>query len=234
MSDTVGPKTKEAAMAVKESQLVPSVLNDKHRHHLCAFFHDKDEEFRTLLPFVIDGLAAGEKAVHVVHPKNREAHRHRLSNAGIDVEVAEQSGQLDVIAGHVGYLNGDTFDQSGALKIIDDLLNEARMKGFRQTRYIGFMDWAAEIRGEELIAFEALASPVLARHHDPVICSYDLSRFNGADVLDIMRTHPAAIIGGVLQQNPFNVSPEQMMRELRERTEGELPAALEPGDPRAR
>jgi hypothetical protein len=221
-------------MAVNESRLVASVLNGKHRHHLCAFFHDKDEEFRTLLPFVIDGLAAGEKAIHVVHPKNRDAHRHRLSNAGIDVEAAEQSGQLDVIAGPSGYIDGGTFDQSGALEIIDHLLSEARTKGFRQTRYIGFMDWALEIRGEELIAFEALASPVLEKHHDPVICSYDLSRFNGADVLDIMRTHPAAIIAGVLQENPFNVSPEQMMRELRERTEGEVPAALEAGDARGR
>jgi hypothetical protein len=224
----------EAAMTVKESQLVASVLNGKHRHHLCAFFHDKDEEFRTLLPFVIDGLAAGEKAVHVVHPKNRDAHRNRLSNAGIDVEAAERSGQLAVVAGPSGSINGDGFDQSGALKIIDDLLNEARRKGFRQTRYIGFMDWAVEIRGEDLIAFEALASPVLAKHHDPVICSYDLSRFSGADVLDIMRTHPAAIIAGVLQENPFNVSPEQMMRELRERAEGEVPVAVESGHTRAR
>jgi len=220
-------------MTAKESQLVASVLNGKHRHHLCAFFHDKDEEFRTLLPFAIDGLAAGEKAVHVVHPKNREAHRNRLSSAGIDVEAAEQTGQLAVVAGPSGYIDGDAFDQSGALKIIDDLLSEARTKGFRQTRYIGFMDWAAEIRGEELIAFEVLASPVLAKHDDAVICSYDLSCFNGADVLDIMRTHPAAIIAGVLQENPFNVSPEQMMRELRERAEGNVPVAAGQHHPRA-
>jgi hypothetical protein len=206
-------------MSAKESQLVASVLNHKHRHHLCAFFHDKDEEFRTLLPFVVDGLTAGEKAIHVVHPRNREEHRHRLVNAGIDVEALEKSGQLDVVAGPSGYIEGRSFDQSGALEIIDRLLSEARQRGFRQTRFIGFMDWAVEIRGEDLIAFEALVTPVLERHPDPVICSYDLSRFNGADVLDIMRTHPAAIIGGVLQQNPFNIPPEQMVRELRERAE---------------
>lgn len=217
-------------MAVKDSQLIALVLNDKNRHHLCAFFHDKDEEFRTLLPFVIDGLAAGEKAVHVVHPKNREAHRYRLTNAGIDVEAAEQSGQLAVVAGPSSYIDGDAFDQSGALKIIDDLLSEGRTKGFRQTRFIGFMDWAAEIRGEDLIAFEALVSPILEKHDDPVICSYDLSRFSGADVLDIMRTHPAAIIAGVLQENPFNVSPEQIIRELRERAEGEVASVLGPGE----
>jgi len=203
----------------KESRLAASVLNDKHRHHLCAFFHDRNEEFRTLLPFVVDGLAAGEKAIHVVHPRNREEHRQRLGEAGIDVEAVEQSGQLDVVAGPSGYIEGSAFDQDGALKIIDHLLGEARRKGFRQTRFIGFMDWALEIRGEDLIAFEALVNPVLEKYRDPVICAYDLSRFNGADVLDIMRTHPAAIVGGILQQNPFNIPPEEMVRELRERAE---------------
>ena len=193
------------------------MLHHKHRHHLCAFFHDKEEEFRTLLPFVVDGLAAGEKAIHVVHPKNRDEHRHRLSEAGIDVEAVEQSGQLDVVPGPSSYIEGSAFDQDGALKIIDDLLSEARKKGFRQTRFIGFMDWALEIRGEDLIAFEARVNPVLEKHDDPVICAYDLSRFNGADVLDIMRTHPAAIVGGIVQQNPFNIAPEEMVRELRQR-----------------
>jgi hypothetical protein len=206
-------------MALKESQLVASVLHDKHRHHLCALFHDKDEEFRTLLPFVIDGLAAGEKAIHVVHPRNRDDHRHRLGKAGIDVEVVERSGQLDVVAGPSGYLEGGTFDQAGALKIIDRLLSEAREKGFRQSRFIGFMDWALEIRGEELIAFEARVNLVLEKHDDSVICAYDLSRFKGADVIDIMRTHPSALIGGVVQQNPFFVPPEQILEELRERGE---------------
>jgi hypothetical protein len=36
-------------------------------------------------------------------------------------------------------------------------------------------------------------------------------------VLDIMRTHPMVIIGGVLQENPFFVPPDEMLAELRER-----------------
>ena len=207
------------AMLAKDARMAASILNDTHRHHLCAFFHDKDEEFRTLLPFIVDGLAAGEKAIHVVHPKDREEHRNRLRAAGIDVEAAEQSGQLDVIMGLSSHMEGAVFDQDEALKTIDRLLSEPRTKGFRQTRYIGFMDWAVEIRAEELIAFEAVVNPVLEKHHDPVICSYDLTRFNGVDILDIMRIHPTAIVGGVVQQNPFNIGPEQMMRELHERAE---------------
>jgi hypothetical protein len=33
-----------------------------------------------------------------------------------------------------------------------------------------------------------------------------------------MRTHPMIIIGGILQQNPFFVPPEEFLREIRGRT----------------
>ena len=36
-------------------------------------------------------------------------------------------------------------------------------------------------------------------------------------MLDILRTHPMAIIGGVLKANSFFVPPEEFLTELRER-----------------
>ena len=35
--------------------------------------------------------------------------------------------------------------------------------------------------------------------------------------MDVMRTHPMVIIGGVLQENPFFVPPDEMLAELRRR-----------------
>jgi hypothetical protein len=32
-----------------------------------------------------------------------------------------------------------------------------------------------------------------------------------------MRTHPMIIIGGILQENPFYVPPDEFMQELRKR-----------------
>jgi hypothetical protein len=32
--------------------------------------------------------------------------------------------------------------------------------------------------------------------------------------MDIMRTHPMVIIGGILQENPFFVPPDEMLEEL--------------------
>ena len=35
--------------------------------------------------------------------------------------------------------------------------------------------------------------------------------------MDILRTHPMVIIGGVLQENPFFVPPNEFLKELRTR-----------------
>jgi len=52
---------------------------------------------------------------------------------------------------------------------------------------------------------------------DPVICLYDLAKLSGDIVIDAMRTRPMIIIGGILQENPFFVPPDEFPQELRER-----------------
>jgi hypothetical protein len=44
-----------------------------------------------------------------------------------------------------------------------------------------------------------------------------LHQFGAEVVMDIMRTHPAVIIGGILQENPYFVPPDDMLREIRQR-----------------
>ena len=45
---------------------------------------------------------------------------------------------------------------------------------------------------------------------------------SGDVIVDVMRTHPVVIIGGVVQENPFFVDPEDFLAELRERPRAQL------------
>lgn len=36
--------------------------------------------------------------------------------------------------------------------------------------------------------------------------------------MDILRTHPMAIIGGILQENPLYVPPDEFLKEMRRRS----------------
>jgi hypothetical protein len=81
------------------------------------------------------------------------------------------------------------------------------------------MDWAAGGRAliDDVIEFESRVNHVWSRHDDVVICAYRLGQLSGDAVMDVMRTHPMAIIGGVLQRNPYYIPPETFVRDLRER-----------------
>jgi hypothetical protein len=198
-------------------RLAESVFHEDH--HVCAFFHNRDEEFRTLAPFILEGLEAGEKTIHVISFNLRESYKRSLMEAGINVDSIEQSGQLEMIAWPTIPRQG-SIDQEAAIGLIDRQLRAAREAGYRRTRIIGEMDWALEghLLDGELVALEARLHEVYLGHEVWVICAYDLSHFSGSIVIDIMRTHPAAIIGGVLQHNPFCIPSAQMLQELRQRS----------------
>ena len=187
--------------------------------HVCAFFNSDDEEYRVLLPFIKDGFTCGDKAIYVVNPNQHEDHLQRLAAVGIDTAAAQRAGQLEIRASTDAYLRDGRFDQDRMLQVFEQLASGNANHVFPLSRIVCRMDWAAErpTHVDELIEFESRVNDLWNRHDDAVICTYHLSRFSGDTVIDIMRTHPAVIVGGILQQNPFYIPPEQFLREVRER-----------------
>jgi hypothetical protein len=205
-------KTVAAPIPIAGSQLCET-------RHVCAFFNSSDEGYRVLLPFIKDGFECGDKAVHVVNPDQRGDHLQRLSAVGIDTAAAQQSGQLELRTNTETYLRDGRFDQDRMLAAFEQLASGNAKGAYPLSRIVCHMDWAAEGRSyvDNLVEFESRVNDVWRRHDDAVICVYDLAKFGGDTVVDMMRTHPMIIVGGVLQQNPFYVPPEEFLRELRER-----------------
>jgi hypothetical protein len=190
----------------------------EHRH-VCAFFNSIDEEHRVLRPFIKDGFDSGERALHIVDPELREEHLRKLGEAGIDVDGAMESGQLDLRLWQDAYLREDRFDQDAMLALIEGELQSAAAEGSRHIRLLAHMEWSLLDRPgvEDLLEYEARLNYVIPKYEDPVVCTYDLSKFGASAVMDALRTHPVVLIGGLLQENPFFVPPEEFLLEVRER-----------------
>jgi hypothetical protein len=189
-----------------------------HRH-ICAFFNGMEEQHRVLRSFFTDGFDQGDKAFHLVDPERRQEHLGRLAGAGIEVQEAMDTGQLEVRPWEDGPLHGGRFDQDTWLAAFERVLQSGPAAGYAQTRFLAHMEWAlVDLPGvEDLIEFETHVNHVVPKYDDVVICAYDLSRFGANVVMDALRTHPVVIIGGLLQENPFFVPPDQFLLELRER-----------------
>jgi MEDS: MEthanogen/methylotroph, DcmR Sensory domain len=70
---------------------------------------------------------------------------------------------------------------------------------------------------DDLIEYETRPNYMIPKYDNAVICTYDLTKFGASVVMDALRTHPVVIIGGLLQENPFFVSPDELLLEIRER-----------------
>ena len=73
-------------------------------------------------------------------------------------------------------------------------------------------------KANEWVEYETRLNDVLPRYDDPVICTYDANLLNGTIAVDILRTHPVAIIGGRLYENPFFAPPAEFLPQIIERS----------------
>jgi len=103
------------------------------------------------------------------------------------------------------------------LNLLADIRKRSRRQGDPRIRFVTHMEWALEDRPdvEGLLEYEASAN--LTRSEDAVVCAYNLTRFGGDVLVEVMRTHPMVIIGGILQENPLFVPPDRFLHEPRER-----------------
>jgi hypothetical protein len=183
--------------------------------HICGFFRSPEEKYHFLMPFIKEGFERGEKAFHIVDPAERQAHLRQLGSAGIDVASVQEKGQLELEDWNHFYFPDGRFDETRTVAQWTAVLDGAVQKGYPRTRVIAHLEWARD-DADTLLQYESNFNRT-PRTRDPVICIYDLSKHSAAFIVDIMRTHPMIIIGGILQMNPFYMPPDQFLQELRGR-----------------
>lgn len=184
---------------------------EKYRH-VCAFVDRRAELDSALDPFVRDSVETGDRLLYLVDTAAPAQPFGRLRRLGYDPAALVRHGLCEVRTWAETYLRTGGFDQADMLGVLDGMLGAGRRP---RVRLVADMGWAAREDGVagSLIEFEARANFIHARHEHVVICAYDTSRFDGAFIVDILRTHPMVLIGGLLQENPFFVPPSDFLRE---------------------
>ncbi len=191
-----------------------TVAGRKLQHfHIAAFFRSREEEYEVLRPYIQEGILAGEKAVHICDPCLRHDHLKHLEGMGVPISDCQRTGQLEVLGWNEAYLKDDRFDGDTMMALLEEVVRTSRAEGFSRVRMMGHMEWVLEAQPglEQVLEYEARVNHLLNRLNQPAICIYDLNRFSGSTLVDVLRTHPCAIVEGVLRENPFYVPPEELL-----------------------
>ncbi|WP_197507224.1 MEDS domain-containing protein [Mitsuaria sp. 7] len=183
--------------------------------HICAFFDSREDACQVLAPFYREAEQNNERNLHLIEPGGLDEHRARLVGAGIDVVACEHRGQLALWPWPQASGALDVEALLAAMALATSAQGGAQA-GFDGLRVMSQMGWAVRHGFDrlDLLEYEARLNGVLDTNRRLAICVYDLAPLDGATMMDLLRTHPLTMIGGVLRENPFFTPPAEMLREL--------------------
>jgi hypothetical protein len=187
--------------------------------HICAFFDSREEQYDVLLPWLKEGINNNEEVLTILANDSHKDHFSRLSNAGIPVQEAITNRQLKVVATEDSYTQGGTFTAQRMFDIVEQALIDAQMGPYGNLRACGDMEWALKhLPGtDELIEYEARLNLLTSSHDCSILCSYDINKFSGRAIADVLATHPQVIMNGKIHKNPHYVNPLEFLGKLLKR-----------------
>ena len=201
---------------------VPSGIDDiglVPGSHVCAFYRGDADRDRLLTGYLGAGLAAGDKCICVVDSaytaKRLESlPRSRTEPGPPGGQEPPPGGQLDVHLPESTYLAGGEFTTSHMLAFWTENMNKAEIEGYSFCRLVGEMTWALrDMPGvEHLVGYESELNRVTSSYPVIVLCLYDLDRFGGEIVVNVVKTHPQVLVQGILVENPYYIGPDEFLK----------------------
>lgn len=185
--------------------------------HICAFYRGKEQRDAVLVPFLREGIFAGDKCICVMDDPDTEPVVGPLS-AELDVDLSMRTGQLELLDSDHAYLPGGCFATDRMIAFWEQGFHSAMHEdGYGFVRACGEMTWALrEVPGvEHLVSYEAQLNRFLPKYPQVVLlCLYDLERFtNGQLLMGLLATHPKVLLSGQLLDNPWYAEPDQYLAE---------------------
>ena len=221
-------ETTAAACTPAEVDAFAAALRRLSVHDHCCLIHEtREEQLAAVLPFVRHGLAAGDRCVYIADHTTVDAVLDALRAGGVDATAECVRGALQVITARASYLRDGGFDPDAMLTFLGEATASALADGFSALRVTGEMTWVLgdPPGAERLLEYESRLNEFLPDHDALALCQYDRLRFAPDLLLDIVRTHPTAVAGYTVCDNPYFVPPEGFLHP--EGKEAELDRALQ-------
>ena len=113
------------------------------------------------------------------------------------------------------YYPDGTFSPISMDEGLNAFFEKSQKNGPRNIRATAEMVWALEaIPGREhLMAYESRLNYFIPGKPWISICLYNITKFSGKTIMNVLQTHPYTISGGVITQNPYFVDPDEWLKE---------------------
>jgi hypothetical protein len=185
----------------------PQGLGLEHGDHVCGFYYSTEERDAMLLPYLTESLHGGFKCVAVVDSVTPQELAERVEGA----EEALASGQLELFNSEQTYLQTGAFDPDLTIAFWEERAQQLVDDGeFEFIKLLGELSWIDRTGTprEAIVRYESWADSFVSRYPMTILCLYDLRRMGSSVMMDLLRTHPRLLMGGLLLENPHHIASD--------------------------
>jgi hypothetical protein len=179
--------------------------------HICVFYRGEAERRRIMLPFLRDGVRAGDKCICIASAADHRSIESSLLDVGSAETRDRESLRLEHF--HDTYTRRGSFDRGHMMdywRRWGEETFEVEPRPFG--RSVSDMSWAHDLFStpvlEDFMAYEAEATRFARAYSSVALCLYDIDRFGGNVIIPALRVHPKMLFAGMLLENPYSLDPE--------------------------
>ena len=180
--------------------------------HICGFYRKPSERDDILIPFLVDGLKAGDKCTCVVDSCTPDDVLASMSEQ-LEVEPYVSVCQLEVLDSYGTYLADGGFLPERMLKFWEAKARQspAGTGRFRPEHRRHELGAPRPVGGHRPDRLRVRAQPDHVELPQVNLCLYDLTRCSGDLIMDVLKTHPKALLGGMVIDNPYYLDPDEFL-----------------------
>jgi hypothetical protein len=180
--------------------------------HICGVFSGEAQRDQVLIPFLQAGLASGDKCICVVDGTPPGEIVATLGPVG-QAAALTAGKQLEVIGASDLYLRSGGFSADeviGAWKAaISDAMYTAQFDVVRAVEAWSRRDVLPGMN--ELLMLESEMNRYLPLYPQVIVCLYDIDRFGGGALMNLVMTHPRVLVSGAVIENPHFLTPDEVL-----------------------
>jgi excisionase family DNA binding protein len=152
--------------------------------HLGSFFSTDTGRLRLGLPFLRDGIQAGQASVLFTLADPRGQYVQALEREGIDVAAAERNGLLRMLS--VATLSPEQF-----IALLEGVFIDITRQRQGPFRFLGepVAAVAALQSVNALLSFEHQCGALAKRFPVVILCPYDVREFDGQTIIECLKLH---------------------------------------------
>jgi len=179
--------------------------------HFCGLYETEEERDEIIMGFLAQGGHDGDMQLYVPAEQTAEDFKEKFSChcPGCEQMLATPD-LIQLFSIKDLYYPDGTFSPWAMDEGLNAFFKDSQKDGERNIRATAEMVWALEaVPGiEHLMAYESRLNYFIKGKPWISICLYNVTKFDGKTIMQVLQTHPYIISQGIVTENPFFQDPD--------------------------